>query len=164
MGTLGKWAQLCSWMEGHEGSSMNHLSGVSLPQILMIYPRQESPAMRGGQMHIVCSRVHAYSVFICTCQCAATSQTYRQIHKNSIRLNAIFVSPPRQPPPRSLAAQLSPCLLITKTNCQQKADKQSYPSWGPFGGASWCKWVLSSYRGQGGGEVTCSREMGGKGW
>lgn len=86
MGTLGKWAQLCTWVEGHEGSSMNHLSRVSLPQIPMIYPRQERPAMRGGQMHTVCSQ-YTFTVFTCTCLCSKHTQTQSHvqtyIHRNT---------------------------------------------------------------------------------
>lgn len=132
MGASKKWAQLCTWMEGHEGSSMNHLSRVTLPQIPMIYPRQERPAMRGGQMHIVC--IHIVS---CTRLCSEHTQT-----KSHVPRGICLTSHTRKLtdkytqisfiPPRSLAAQLSPCLYVTKTNCQQKTDKQSDPSLGAF--------------------------------
>lgn len=56
MGTLGNWVQLCTGIEGHNGSSMNHLRKVGLTQIPMIYPQQERPTIR-GQVYVARTQV-----------------------------------------------------------------------------------------------------------
>lgn len=150
MGTSCEWAQLCTWMEGHGGSSMNHLTGVRPPQIPMIYPQQDRRAMRGGQMHTVCSQ-YTFSIFTCTCLCSEHTQTGS--HEPTRRTRTCKYTQLSSVPPRSLVAQL----LLFAYNQDKVPTKGNYPSSDVFASASLFKCALSW------GEVTVSWEESKKG-
>lgn len=162
MGKSGKWAQLCTWMEGHESSPMNHHSTARLPQISMIYPQQERPAMRGGQMHQVFSRV------LLSCTCVDDYHTLTQVEpclpkniytqRNDRYTKRILFS-------RSLAVVI-PLFAWNQENLKTaKKKKKNLISnvihlYGRLAG--WFKWVQNSCRGQSAGEVVLS--WGRQGW
>lgn len=157
MDKSGKWAQLCTWMEGHESSPMNHHSTARLPQISMIYPQQERPAMRGGQMHQVFSRV------LLSCTCIDDYHTLTQVEpclpKN------IYTQRNDRYTKRDIVFNLKvisssyPCLLETKKIWKLQKNKKHLISnvihlYGRLVG--WFKWVQNSCRGQSAGEVVLS--------
>lgn len=165
MGKSGKWAQLCTWMEGHESSPMNHHSTARLPQISMIYPQQERPAMRGGQMHQVFSRV----LLSCTCvddyhtltqvEPCLPKNIYTQRNDRYTKRNIVFNL--------KVISSSYPFVFLKprkSENCKKKKKKNLISNVIHLYGrlAGWFKWVQNSCRGQSAGEVVLS--WGRQGW